>query len=135
MLVSGIRKPFVVALLPHVLDGNKVAGVPLSVQGRKDLGRFLSVLGLDVDAAFVALLVDGDVKDESVVAGGTALKDFLLDLPDPSCLRASADGVPGCHGLLVEHVTHFEARGRRHGRGCHAFAEAAEGRALPGGRG
>ena len=94
MLVPGIREPLVVAFLPHVLDGHKVAGVPLSVQGRKDLGSLLRVLGLDVDAAFVALRVDGDVQDESVVTGRATLKDLLLDLPHPGGLGASAHWIP-----------------------------------------
>jgi hypothetical protein len=40
-----------------------VAVEPLAVQGGEHLGRFVRVQGLDVDAALVALRVDGDVND------------------------------------------------------------------------
>ena len=126
--MPGVREPLVVSFFFHVLDGDQISGIPLTVQSSKDLGRLIITPGLDVDAALVAFGVDGHVDD---AARRTTMKNLLLHLPHPGSLAVAAGRRPCEHGLSVKHVADFETAGRRHGRSSHVLVEATEGRSLP----
>jgi len=91
-----------VPTLSHVLDSDQVAEVPFIVKDLKHLGRFLHVLGHDVDATLRTFYIDSNVHNLCLVTGETTLQDFIFDHPGPNFLRETR----------IDQVTNLEARGK-----------------------
>lgn len=128
VLMPRIWESIVVSLLSHVLDGDQVSSVPLPMQCSEHLGRFLRVLGLDVDATLRTFCINCNVQNLGTVTNGATLQDLLLNLPHPgigvACSRHA--WIATGHGLAIKHVTNFQARGGGDCRGRHTLAETAK---------